>query len=163
MPDGSSARIKYGVIDKQDLIRELHTWDTLYIAGRMHKPLLVLQDDEDIDVANRANRDSALRAALLFSKPDTTASSLLEVRPRPPPPAARAPHPRRTRQRLVGLSFRGDFRMRVGENPHKIRNIVAGQFHELAACYVSASQVRHAAARAPPPPALTQPRSACAT
>ena len=34
--------IKYGVVSMQDLCHDLHHWNTLYISGRLHKPVRAL-------------------------------------------------------------------------------------------------------------------------
>lgn len=34
--------IKYGVIAVEDLVHDLRTWSTLYVSGRMQKPVRTL-------------------------------------------------------------------------------------------------------------------------
>ena len=58
--------VKYGVIRKDALCRDLQQWDTLYTAGRLQKPVLTLQADEDVVTASRQNLLSALTASLLL-------------------------------------------------------------------------------------------------
>ena len=41
-------QIKYGVISRADLEADLMTWSTLYLAGRLHKPVRLLECDQDI-------------------------------------------------------------------------------------------------------------------
>ncbi|KAE8338957.1 mitochondrial matrix Mmp37 [Aspergillus arachidicola] len=58
--------ITYGVVNLESLRRDLVSWNTLYLAGRMQKPVIVLQDNAAIRDAGRANLVSALRTALLL-------------------------------------------------------------------------------------------------
>ena len=48
------------------LLRDLRTWDTLYIAGRLHKPVLHLRRDAELTAAAEANVAAALAAGLLL-------------------------------------------------------------------------------------------------
>ena len=58
--------IKYGVVSTSALIRDLWTWDNLFMAGRLQKPVLVVANDSIFDDALTTNLDSALAAALLL-------------------------------------------------------------------------------------------------
>ena len=58
--------IKYGVVGADVLPRDLRAWDTLYIAGRLHKPVLHLTRDAELAAAAEANLAAALAAGLLL-------------------------------------------------------------------------------------------------
>ncbi len=58
--------IKYGTVSTTALTRDLWTWDSMFMAGRLQKPVLVLVEDALINTAMSANLESALAAALLF-------------------------------------------------------------------------------------------------
>ncbi|POY75041.1 hypothetical protein BMF94_2017 [Rhodotorula taiwanensis] len=107
--------LKYGVISVDALCRDLLDWETLYISGRTQKPVRILHDDARVRLANQVNLASALRTALLLLPEEFTEIELFEE--------------------IAGLSYRGDFRMRVGENPHKVRNIVAAQLPAFRSLY----------------------------
>ncbi|CAJ1412611.1 unnamed protein product [Effrenium voratum] len=105
---------KYGVITFADLLQDLENWRSLYIAGRMQKPHLLTwhRDAADaqqrLDVAVVKNRRSALAAALLSASEESlSVASLLSS--------------------VVGLSYGGDIRVGLAENPNKVRNIVNAQ------------------------------------
>ncbi|RKO99825.1 hypothetical protein CXG81DRAFT_3673, partial [Caulochytrium protostelioides] len=101
-------QIKYGVVSIDRLIADLHHWDSLYLAGRCHKPVRVLRDDPRVKMAQRRNRRSAVRTALLLLPEQFSETELFMT--------------------IAGLSYHGDFRMKVGgENPHKVFNIVHEQ------------------------------------
>ncbi|GAA6017498.1 hypothetical protein JCM10207_008247 [Rhodosporidiobolus poonsookiae] len=107
--------LKYGVISVDALCRDMLDWETLYISGRTQKPVRILEDDARVRLANQVNLASALRTALLLLPESFTEVELFEE--------------------IAGLSYRGDFRMRVGENPHKVRNIVAAQLPAFRSLY----------------------------
>ncbi|BGP03741.1 hypothetical protein RTG_03351 [Rhodotorula toruloides ATCC 204091] len=130
--------LKYGVISIDALCRDLLDWETLYISGRTQKPVRILHDDARVRLANQVNLASALRTALLLLPESFTEVELFEE--------------------IAGLSYRGDFRMRVGENPLKVRNIVAAQLGAFRGLYggllKSFWKAVHVIGEVPPPAGL---------
>ncbi|NBV84595.1 hypothetical protein EBR57_10855, partial [bacterium] len=97
--------IKYGVIRESAFIRDLFTWDQLYVAGRLHKPTLKLSVKESdncsestLNSAIEYNLDSAMRAALLCNPFPSDFRTILKT--------------------IVGLSYTGDPRKLLTESPH---------------------------------------------
>jgi mitochondrial translocator assembly and maintenance protein 41 len=109
--------IKYGVVSMDTLERDLRSWDTLYLAGRLHKPVKILRDHAKIRLANQINLLSAVRTALLLLPPTFTEHELYNT--------------------IAGISYLGDPRMAFPtENPRKVANIVGhnmGNFRWLYA------------------------------
>lgn len=98
-----------------NLCSDLLNWQSLYLAGRMHKPLRVIKDDARVRLTQQVNLTSALRAALLTLPERFSDTELFE--------------------RIASISYDGDPRMILpAENREKIRNIVrmqGQQFREL--------------------------------
>ncbi|KAJ3554574.1 hypothetical protein NP233_g12392 [Leucocoprinus birnbaumii] len=107
--------IKYGVTSVDNLCNDLLNWRTLYLAGRMHKPLRIIKDDARVRLTQQVNLTSAVRAALLTLPDSFSETQLFET--------------------IAGISYTGDPRMVLpAENRGKIGNIVrkqGGQFKEL--------------------------------
>ncbi|KAG7088416.1 hypothetical protein E1B28_012413 [Marasmius oreades] len=107
--------IKYGVTTVDNLCIDLLNWRTLYLAGRMHKPLRIIKDDARVRLTQQVNLTSAIRAALLTLPAEFSEIELFE--------------------RIAGISYAGDPRMILPtENRNKAGNIVrkqAPQFKEL--------------------------------
>jgi translocator assembly and maintenance protein 41 len=111
--------IKYGVVNLDTLSTDLSEWNTLYLAGRLQKPVKILRDDPRMRLANQVNLISALRTALLMLPESFTERQLYE--------------------RIAGLSYMGDPRMNSyisGENPDKVSNIVGAQLPGFRQLYV---------------------------
>ncbi|KAF2193829.1 mitochondrial import protein-like protein mmp37 [Zopfia rhizophila CBS 207.26] len=108
--------IKYAVVNFNTLHRDLSEWDTLYLAGRLHKPVKILFEEPNIRVANQRNLLSAVRCSLLLLPPTFTEKQLYST--------------------ITGLSYQGDPRMDYGsENPKKIENIVTHQIRNFRLLY----------------------------
>ncbi|KAF9934666.1 Mitochondrial translocator assembly and maintenance protein 41 [Linnemannia zychae] len=106
--------IKYGVVSIDTLCNDLLNWETMYLSGRLHKPVKILIDDPRTRLSNQVNLFNATRVALLSLPAKFTSEELFT--------------------KIAGLSYLGDFRMSIGENPHKVQNIVKAQlsqFHRL--------------------------------
>ncbi|KAJ2451116.1 Mitochondrial translocator assembly and maintenance protein 41 [Coemansia sp. RSA 2424] len=100
--------VKYGVVSIDTLSSDLLNWDTLYLAGRMHKPTLTLRRDPLMRITKQVNLTHAVRAALLMLPKNFSNEELFRA--------------------IASLSFAGDFRMKIGgENPQKVHNIVEAQ------------------------------------
>ena len=98
--------IKYGVISKRRLIRDLLEWSDLYISGRMHKPIHSLTTDEHVEAAQSSNVESAVRTALLLLPTRFTRLELFRT--------------------ICMLSYSGDVRMKLAEDARKVDRIVHG-------------------------------------
>lgn len=97
-------KIKYGVLSVADLIQDLEEWSYLYAAGRLQKPVEILKITPEIRKAMQSNLDSALITALLLLPENFTEEDLYMT--------------------IAGISYTGDSRMKFGENPQKVKNIV---------------------------------------
>lgn len=98
-----------------NMCADLLNWHSLYLAGRMHKPLRIIKDDARVRLTQQVNLTSAVRAALLTLPASFSERALFE--------------------RVAGISYAGDPRMLLpAENRGKVGNIVraqAPQFREL--------------------------------
>ena len=108
--------IKYGVVNLDTLCRDLSSWDTMYLAGRLQKPVKILRDDPRVRLANQINLLSAVRTALLLLPPKFSENELYSA--------------------IAGLSYMGDPRMSFGaENQNKVPNIVKYQLPNFRRLY----------------------------
>ncbi|KAA8499916.1 Phosphatidate cytidylyltransferase, mitochondrial [Porphyridium purpureum] len=108
--------IKYGVITVRHLLDDLRHWESLYVAGRMHKPVQVLQSNPLVELANEQNIENAARAALITLPEEFDEEQIYEA--------------------VASLSYVGDVRRAVGaEDPAKTRKIVHGNFDGFRALY----------------------------
>lgn len=108
--------IKYGVVNLDTLCRDLSEWDTLYVAGRLQKPVKILRDHPRVRLANQVNLISAVRTALLLLPPTFTEQDLYGT--------------------IAGISYLGDPRMSLpAENPDKVENIVKNQLPNFRRLY----------------------------
>ena len=107
--------IKYGVIGQARLEADLRQWESLYVSGRMHKPVRILHPNHTIEEANQVNLRSALAAALLLMPEEVGEMELFRC--------------------ICQVSYRGDIRMLFAEDPYKVDKIVDNSFQNLRALY----------------------------
>jgi translocator assembly and maintenance protein 41 len=108
--------IKYGVVNLDTLCHDLSEWTTLYLAGRLQKPVKILRDDPRVRLANQVNLISALRTALLLLPPDFTEVELYGT--------------------IASISYMGDPRMSLPtENKSKVANIVGNNLPNFRRLY----------------------------
>ncbi|KAG2126248.1 mitochondrial matrix Mmp37-domain-containing protein [Suillus bovinus] len=98
----------FGVTTVDTLCADLLNWRTLYLAGRMHKPLRIIKDDARVRLTQQVNLTSALRTALLMLPESFTQRELFKT--------------------IAGISYSGDPRMVLpAENREKVENMVSRQ------------------------------------
>jgi translocator assembly and maintenance protein 41 len=103
------------VVSIDTLCHDLTNWDTLYLSGRLQKPVKILRDDPKVRLANHINLLSAVRVALLLLPQTFTEHQLYTT--------------------IAGISYMGDPRMSFAENPHKVQNIVNNQVANFRRLY----------------------------
>ncbi len=110
------ATIKYGVTSLDNLCADLLAWRTLYLAGRMHKPIRIIKDDARARLTQQVNLTSALRVALLSLPDSFEERELFEY--------------------IAAISYSGDPRMWLpAENRDKVGNIVRAQIAQFRDLY----------------------------
>lgn len=111
--EGNENMVKYGVVSTETALKDIQEWSTLYIAGRLQKPVKYLHGDETLRMANDHNLRSAFNLALLLLSRSKESELVTHTR---------------IYEKVALLSYMGDPRMAVGgENPNKVRNIVSKQ------------------------------------
>ncbi|KEF60795.1 uncharacterized protein A1O9_02357 [Exophiala aquamarina CBS 119918] len=108
--------VKYGVVNLDTLCKDLSEWNTLYLAGRLQKPVKILRDNPAVRLANQVNLIAAVRTALLLLPPNFTEKELYST--------------------IAGISYMGDPRMSIGgDDPRKVNNIVDNQLQNFRRLY----------------------------
>lgn len=119
--DSHECMVKYGVVTTDTALEDIREWSTLYIAGRLQKPVKHLHGDEKLQQANDQNLENAFKVALLLllSKSGRSIVNASQIY-----------------EKIALLSYMGDPRMAVGgENPNKVKNIVSKQADKFAQLY----------------------------
>lgn len=111
---------KYGIMELEDFLQSLSEWDSFFVAGRFQKPIVNIASNmyvnrRLIDGTIKYNRDCALRIACLFCDSIVSVEKIYTT--------------------LCGLSYHGDIRMKLAENPDKVKNIVNGSYGEFLEMY----------------------------
>lgn len=117
--------IKYGVISTEALVNDLLDWRSLYVAGRLHKPVAYMKDatNDDLKSAVIVNLENAVHTALLLLPEEFDQFQLYST--------------------LTALSYTGDIRMGIAENDNKVANIVAANLEHFKSLYNSALDQVH--------------------
>ena len=109
-------QIKYGVTSLANLVRDLSTWDTLYLAGRLQKPVRIVRDHPQVRFANQQNLMAAVRTAQLLLPQTFDEMQLYRT--------------------IAGLSYLGDPRMALPtESPTKVSDIVTNNIVHFRRLY----------------------------
>ena len=129
-----SQLLKYGVIATEDLLDDLCNWKWLYVAGRLHKPVVILNDQPAAGA--RTGMNGAVSNAISQNLSSAAlCASLLSANNSPDTPFSEES----LFMNIAALSYRGDFRMVIGEDKDKVRNLVkpyVKEFHDLYKKYL---------------------------
>ena len=143
--------LKYGVVQMDDLCADLQYWTCLYLAGRMHKPILPLMARKQQQQQQRSSAHDYERivhlqqtvnlpAALAMTlwRLSTSTQNNNENNNNNPPNVSDT----QVYAQIAQLSYTGDFRVAYGaEDPQKITRLVQGpgQLERFQALYAVAA------------------------
>lgn len=109
--------IKYGVMQTDDLVDDLLNWSTFYVAGRLQKPVKILTEPngclaDQLQVGLASNLSAAVQLALLLTSKEEVEqqTNRTEVE---------------LFKKITSLSYLGDIRVGIAEDPYKVEKIVA--------------------------------------
>lgn len=110
--------IKYGVVSIDSVLADLCEWQSMFIAGRLQKPIFFVKDnDTRVKFLNQFNLKNAMSLSIFLIKSEEFNEIELY-------------------KKITSISYTGDIRMSIGgENPNKIKNIVDNQFNEFKKLY----------------------------
>lgn len=129
------------MIHENDFVDDLQTWSSLYLAGRFHKPLLLIRPlCEDSLVAESSN-GSIHKITDLVNDNRTAAlrySSIIESEKAGKTSDSSGAFVKMSNlmETLCRLSYDGDIRQGWAEDPRKIKQIVEGQAGLLGTIYL---------------------------
>ena len=107
---------KYGTIEYGDFVRHLKLWDSYYLAGRFQKPIYPISEEASlIPIIEENRRQGLLLSAFLQDDEKVSKKDVLTT--------------------LCWLSYLGDTRMGIAENPDKVINIVNGSYDKFLDMY----------------------------
>lgn len=107
---------KYGTIELDDLCKHLYEWDSFYLPGRFQKTIYPIIENNTLSNLIEKNREYALLLSSYLQKYDVASKKDILVT-------------------LCGLSYIGDTRMKLAENPRKVLNIVEGSYDKFIKMY----------------------------
>ena len=116
--NNNNIELKYGITSTKNLIDDLINWKSMYLAGRLHKPVAVIKQSNKFKIFNEYNLTNAVKLSLLLiNKENITFNELF--------------------LKITELSYIGDPRLKVrGENPNKVKNIVNNQYEIFKILYI---------------------------
>lgn len=133
IPPSSVPSFKYGVVEMQHLRKDLLTWDSLYLSGRLHKPVRILTHSvppPSLADALATNLNAAAAAALLTLPPRFSEHDLYTA--------------------ITRLSYLGDVRMHLPLEPSsKVRDIVSPNLDRFRALYAHTLAIRNTVSKSP--------------
>ncbi|CAH8460682.1 unnamed protein product [Schistosoma turkestanicum] len=118
--DNTKLSFKYGVVALDSLLTDLCNWSHLYLAGRLHKPVLWVPIrsnlsssqgyDEKLHASQSKNLLASLSYAVLLNYPTNFPLNEYDLF-----------------YAISSISYNGDWRMIIGEDREKIRRLVSGE------------------------------------
>ena len=105
---------KYVIIEYKDFEKHMKTWYSFYVPGRFQKPILTIITNDKIDKLIYDNRRNACKISLLCMEEDNLDDLFTTI---------------------CSLSYNGDTRMKIAENPNKVANIVGASKEKFKEMY----------------------------
>ncbi|KAF5402706.1 Phosphatidate cytidylyltransferase mitochondrial [Paragonimus heterotremus] len=117
--------LKYGVVSVCNVIQDLLTWSHLYIAGRLHKPVLWIPLDNKQSSSSSSSQNNSL-TCLRRAQDRNLLAALSYILLRLPVHTSQYLTEFELFHAISSISYDGDWRMIVGEDKIKVTRLVSG-------------------------------------